>query len=184
MKPIDRNRSLAPFREIPVRAAWPRRVAHLSRNGTCMIGSMSGFGRNRGGRPSLGDRAMMTARLPVIVLRAADTAAADHGIDRTALLSDIVCFHYGRPDLMRHLPQQLLFETARDTTELTDDDTRLGPHVKVRPPREVGDQIDLDHQRLGIERSTFLADIVCHHLGYPNLMRDMDLEREGLPLAM
>ena len=64
----------------------------------------------------------MTATLPVIVLRAVDTAAADHGTDRTAVLTDIVCFHYDRPDLMRHLPQQVLFETASATTELSDEE--------------------------------------------------------------
>lgn len=146
---------------------------------------MTGVGRRgRAGRPSLGDRAIMTATLPVIVQRAADTAAAEHGVDRTAVLTDIVCLHYGRPDLMRHLPQQLLFETLRETTELTDEDRRIGPHVKVRPPRVVADLIALDHLQLGIERSTFLADIVCLHMGYPELIRDTGVQKEGLPLAM
>jgi len=126
----------------------------------------------------------MTATLPVIVLRATDTAAADHGIDRTAVLTDIICFHYGRPDLMRHLPQQLLFETSRPTTELSDEDRRIGPHVKVRPPRVVANIIEMDYQELGIERSTFLADIVCLHMGYPELIRDTGVQKEGLPLAM
>ncbi len=150
-----------------------------------MINPMTGVGRRgRAGRPSLGDRAIMTATLPVIVLRAVDTAAADHGTDRTAVLTDIVCFHYDRPDLMRHLPQQVLFETASATTELSDEDRRIGPHVKVRPPRVVADIIDVDHMRLGIERSTYLADIVCHHMGYPELVRDTEVQKEGLPLAM
>jgi hypothetical protein len=157
----------------------------ISRNHQCMINPMTGVGRRgRAGRPSLGDRAIMTATLPVIVLRATDTAAADHGIDRTAVLTDIICFHYGRTDLMRHLPQQLLFETATDTTELNDEDRRIGPHVKVRPPRVVADMIELDYQQLGIERSTFLADIVCLHMGYPELIRDSGVQKEGLPLAM
>lgn len=150
-----------------------------------MINPMTGVGRRgRAGRPSLGDRAIMTATLPVIVLRAVDTAAADHGTDRTAVLTDIVCFHYDRPDLMRHLPQQVLLETASATTELSDEDRRIGPHVKVRPPRVVADIIDVDHMRLGIERSTYLADIVCHHMGYPELVRDTEVQKEGLPLAM
>ena len=150
-----------------------------------MIKPMTGVGRRgRAGRPSLGDRAIMTATLPVIVLRATDTAAADHGTDRTAVLTDIICFHYGRPDLMRHLPQQLLFETSRATTELTDEDRQIGPHVKVRPPRVVANAIEMDYHELGIERSTFLADIVCLHMGYPELIRDTGVQKEGLPLAM
>jgi hypothetical protein len=151
-----------------------------------MIKPMTGVGRRaRAGRPSLGDRAIMTATLPATVQRAADAAAADYGVHRTAVLTDILCLHYGRPDLMRHLPQQLLFETSRPTTELSDEDRRIGPHVKVRPPRAVADLIELDYEQLGIERSTFLADIVCLHMGYPELIRDMgSQQKEGLPLAM
>lgn len=127
----------------------------------------------------------MTATLPLVVLRAVDTTAADHGIDRIAVLTDIVCFHYGRPDLMRRLPQQLLFETHTPTTELSDEDRRIGPHVKVRPPRVVANIIDSEHLRSGVvERSTFLADIICHHTGYPELVRGTQVQKEGLPLAM
>ncbi|WP_234904156.1 hypothetical protein [Mycolicibacterium frederiksbergense] len=152
-----------------------------------MISPMTGVGRRgRAGRPSLGDRAVMTARLPLIVQRTVDAAAADHGTDRTAVLTDIVCFHYGRLDLMRHLPQQLLFETSTATTELSEEDRRIGPHVKVRPPRAVANIIDVDVDDLhrGVERSTYLADIICHHTGYPQLVRDTEVQKEGLPLAM
>lgn len=127
---------------------------------------------------------MMTAKLPVVVLRAVDTAASEHAVDRTALLTDIICYHYARPDLMRHLPQQLLFETTRPTTQLSDEDRRTGPHVKVRPPRVVADVIELDYENRGLDRSTFLADIVCRHMGYPELMRETNVQKEGLPLAM
>jgi hypothetical protein len=156
----------------------------ISGNHLCMINSMTGVGRRGAGRPSLGDRAIMTATLPAIVQRAADAAAADHGVDRTAVLTDILCCHYGRHDLMRHLPQQLIFETSRPTTTLSEGDRRIGPHVKVRPPRAVADVIGLEYQQLGIERSTFLADIVCLHMGYPELIRDTGVQKEGLPLAM
>ncbi len=157
----------------------------ISRNPPCMINPMTAVGRRGAGRPSLGDRAIMTATLPAIVQRAADAAAVDHGVDRTAVLTDILCCHYGRHDLMRHLPQQLIFETSRPTTELSDEDRRVGPHVKVRPPRAVADLIELEYQQLGIERSTFLADIVCLYMGYPELIRDMGVQqKEGLPLAM
>lgn len=152
-----------------------------------MINRMTGVGkrpRPRGGRPSLGDRAIMTANLPMVVLRAVDTAAKDHGTDRTAVLTDIVCFHYGRPDLMRRLPQRLLFESSTAATELSDEDRRIGPHVKVRPPRVVADIIEIDYLRLGVERSVYLSDIICQHVGYPELVRDTEVRTEGLPLAM
>lgn len=127
---------------------------------------------------------MMTAKLPIAALAAVDAAAADHSIDRTTVLTDIVCRHYGRPDLTRHHSEQLSLESRTAPTELTAEGRRLGPHVKVRPPRPVADLIEADHQRLGIERSTLLADIVCQHLGFPELMRELATREEGLPLAM
>ncbi|WP_237165093.1 hypothetical protein, partial [Mycolicibacterium peregrinum] len=134
--------------------------------------------------PSLGERAIMTATLPVTVLNAAAAAAADHGIDRSALLTDIVCFHYGRPDLMRHLPQQLLFESRYPTTAAADD--AIGPHAKVRLPLAIAALVERDHERLGMQRSTYLADIICRHMGFPNLVRELDkgFEKEVLPLAI
>ncbi|WP_240163473.1 hypothetical protein [Mycolicibacterium sphagni] len=138
----------------------------------------------RMGRPSLGDRAIMTAPLPIAVLRTADAVAADHSTDRSAILSDIVCYHYDRPDLMRHLSQQVLFESRTAAREVTAEGRLIGPHVKVRPPREVADMVVADYQRRGITRPTLLADICCYLLGYPNLVRELNLGKEALPLAM
>lgn len=136
------------------------------------------------GRPSKGDRAMMTAKLPAAALQAVDAAAADHCTDRTAILTDIVCLHYGRRDLMTHRSEQLLLESHTATKELTTEGRRLGPHVKLRPPRAVANLIEDDYKRLGIDRSTLLADIVCQHVGFPELVRELDIGEEGLPLAM
>ena len=58
-------------------------------------------GRPKTGRPSLGDRAIMTATLPNVALRAVDNAATAHSISRSTVLTDIVCEHYGRRDLAR-----------------------------------------------------------------------------------
>lgn len=140
-------------------------------------------GPTRRGRPSLGERAVMTATLPVTVLNAATAAAADYGVDRSAVLTDIVCFHYGRPDLMRHLPQQLLFE-SQPTMAHADD--AIGPHAKVRLPLPIAQLVERDHQRLGMQRSTYLADIICRHMGFPHLVRELDTksEKEVLPLAI
>lgn len=136
-------------------------------------------GSTRAGRPSLGERAVMTATLPVTVLNAAIATAADYGIDRSAVLTDIVCFHYGRPDLMRHLPQQLLFESQPATA---DTDDTIGPHAKVRLPLPIAQLVERDHQRLGMQRSTYLGDIICRHMGFPHLVRELD--KEVLLLAM
>ncbi|WP_234790346.1 hypothetical protein [Mycolicibacterium mucogenicum] len=159
-----------------------RRGIAVFENEPGMISLMTG--RAKTGRPSLGDRVVMTAKLPNVVREAADTAAHDHKIDRCVLLAEIVSFHYGRPDLMRHLPQRLLFETQRNTTVLTFEDRQLGQHVPVKPPPAVAEQVREHAERLGIPRSALLADIISQHLGYPELVRELDTPKEGLPLAM
>lgn len=128
----------------------------------------------------MGERAVMTATLPVTVLKAAESTAADYGIDRSAVLTDIVCFHYDRPDLMRHLPQWLLFESESAATADTDD--TIGPHAKVRLPLPIAQLVERDHQQLGMQRSTYLGDIICRHMGFPHLVRELD--KEVLLLAM
>lgn len=143
---------------------------------------MTGLGRT--GRPSLGDRVIMTVPLPRAVLELADATAADHAVDRSALLADICCYHYGRPDLMRHLSQQIMFETRSATKEVSAEGRQPTPHVKVRPPRAVADMIVADYQRRGITRPTLLADICSYHLGFPDLVRAIDTEKGVLPLAM
>lgn len=141
-------------------------------------------GHRKLGRPSLGDRVIMTVPLPLAALALAESLAADHGIDRSALLADICCYHYDRPDLMRHLTQQMLFDTRTTTRHVTAENSRPGPHVKVRPPRVIADHIIADYKHRDLTRPVLLSDICCHHLGFPDLVRELHAEKEGLPLAM
>lgn len=64
-----------------------------------MISGMAG--QNRPGRPHLGARHVQTARVPVDILEALDTLAADlgYGANRSALLADLACAAVGRHDL-------------------------------------------------------------------------------------
>lgn len=139
---------------------------------------------SRAGRPSLGDRAIMTASLPAVVRLAAEADAAAHGMDRGTLLTDLVCRFYGREDLVRRLPQPVLFaETRRGAAEFTEADRDSSMHVKVRPPRPVADLIEADAEARGIARPTLLSDIICGLMGYQALVRELDC-KEALPLAM
>jgi len=127
----------------------------------------------------------MTASLPAVVRLAAEVDAAAHGIERCTLLTDLVCQHYGRTDLVRRLPEPLLFsESSRGATEFSLADRDLSLHVKVRPPRPLADVIEADAAARGIQRSTLLADIICLAMGYPALVRELNRTEEGLPLAM
>ena len=124
----------------------------------------------------------MTVPLPPAARAVADALAVDHRTDRSAVLTDICCYHYGRPDLMRHLSQQTLFESA--TTHQAAGDSQPGPHIKVRPPRVIADLIVADYQRRGMSRPGLLSDICCLYLGFPEMVRELHTAKEGLALAM
>ncbi|WP_234790995.1 hypothetical protein [Mycolicibacterium wolinskyi] len=154
-----------------------RRVNGFSRKPAGKIGAMAGSNR---GRPSLGERATVTATLPLTVRKAAETAARDHHLDLSPYLADLICFHYGRPDLMRHLTQAILFETASRTYDLTTD--TYGRHQTIRLPVPVAELVEYEARDRGIQRSTLLADIVCLRMGFPGLIRAID--KEVMPLAI
>lgn len=140
------------------------------------MGRVTGAGP---GRPSLGKRADVTAKLPVTVRRAADARAQQHGIDLSPYLADLLCHHYGRPDLMRHLPQGMLDE-QHPTSMLTID--QIGHHQKIRVPAPVADLIEADKSERDVDRSDLLSDVICHQLGFPGLIRVLD--KEVLQLAI
>ncbi len=57
----------------------------------------------RTGRPSLGDRHVMTARVPIPVRDEIDAIAERFGTDRSTILADLACAVTGHPDLARRL---------------------------------------------------------------------------------
>lgn len=134
------------------------------------MGRITGAGP---GRPSLGKRADVTAKLPVTVRDEADTRRKAHGIDLSPYLADLLCHYYGRPDLMRHLTQGMLDEKHPPSALTTD---QIGHHQKIRVPPAVGDLIELDARERDVDRSALLADIICHQLGFPGLIRVLDKE--------
>ncbi|MCV7080130.1 toxin-antitoxin system [Mycolicibacterium insubricum] len=62
--------------------------------------------------------------------------------------------------------------------------THKGDRVQImtRPPREVYDVIRTRATALGIPMGQYVADVLAHHVGMPELMRE--LGQEVLPLAM
>lgn len=136
----------------------------------------TGAGR---GRPSLGKRVDVTAKLPVTVREHADMRRKAHGIDLSPYLADLLCHYYSRPDLMRHLTQAML-DDKHPLSALTTD--QIGHHQKIRVPTPVGDLIELDARERDVDRSALLADVICHQLGFPGLIRV--LNKEVLLLAI
>lgn len=138
-------------------------------------------GNHRSGRHHLGPRDVVTARLAAPVLAAVDALAAQHGIDRSPYLADVICVHVGRPDLMRWLDQALL---ALIATRNTLDHSVFGADhdVTVRVPVPVRQAVEAAAAEHGVSRSMYLADVICAHVGRPDLIRR--LNKEVVPLAM
>lgn len=139
-------------------------------------------GPTRRGRPSLGERAVMTATLPGAVLNAATAATADYGIDRSAVLTDIVCFPLRPTRSDASPPAAALIRIA----------ARRGRYRRCnRPPRESASAATHRAARRARPSATrnaavHLADIICRHMGFPHLVRELDTkpEKEVLPLAI
>ena len=71
------------------------------------------------GRPHLGDRHVVTARVPIPVRDALDEIAQLTGTDRLTVLTDLACCAVGRPELARLLrfDPQVCRALSSDTAE-------------------------------------------------------------------
>lgn len=56
--------------------------------------------------------------------------------------------------------------------------------IMTRPPVVVYDVIKARAHALGIPMGQYVADVLCHHVGMPELMRELGKDQEVLPLAI
>jgi len=63
-------------------------------------------------QPHNGDRDLITARVPHPVFLALKEAAAQRGIPMSQYVGDAMSLHFGRPDLVRELGQEVLPRSA------------------------------------------------------------------------
>ena len=134
------------------------------------------------GRRSLGPRDTTPARLPLAVHALVEHAAAARGIDRGAFLADVICYHAGRADLMRHLHQDTLLAPPIAHHENAEGDGNQLRRITVRIPPAVRHVVERAAAEQGTDRCTYLSDLICAHMGRPDLTRA--IHREVMPLAM
>lgn len=62
----------------------------------------------------------------------------------------------------------------------------LGPRhvVTTRLPEAVRQAVDEAAAAQGVDRSTYLADVIAAHVGRPDLVRHLNKDKETLPLAI
>lgn len=56
--------------------------------------------------------------------------------------------------------------------------------IMARPDRAVYDIVRAKAAELGVPMGQYVADVLAEHVGLPELVRELNREREGLPLAM
>lgn len=152
-----------------------RRVGAVFWKRTGMITTMK-TGR---GRPSLGQRTVVTANLPAEVRQAATLAAHNAQTCLSAFLADVLALHTGRTDLIRHLNQRTLPRT-NDTSPPPR--VATGRHVTIRVPLPIADTLEVEAANRGIDRSTYIADVISLHLDFPEYVRAV--HEEVMPLAI
>ena len=129
------------------------------------------------GRPHLGPREIITAALWPSLEALVD--AARGSLDRSPYLADLLAWHVGRPDLIRHAQLTMEFATGQiaGSDETPEAKTR---HCTVRVHPAVADELDRRATESGRPRAVYIADAIAEGLG----ARRARTKAEGLPLAM
>ncbi len=145
-------------------------------------------------QPHKGSRVQINVYLPAVVAALVGNDVRRFEVSSTSqYLADLLCHHYGRPDLARELgrkqgqlsltprtpPERI--GTAADHTEGTDDRIL----VKMRVPSDVVTLIDEDAaDKGGASRAGLLAAMTCHAYGRDDLTRELEPRKEQLQLAI
>lgn len=133
------------------------------------------------GRPSLGDREHVTAALWPALETVVDEARG--ALDRSPFLADLLAWHIGRPDVIRHTQLAIEFSAescaAFDAAKPSDTKTR---HCTVRVHPDVALELDRGASESGLHRAVFIAQAIAESLGGRRV--HAHAKEEGLPLAM
>jgi hypothetical protein len=108
-----------------------------------------------------------------------DTARGS--LDRSPYLADLLAWHVGRPDLIRHTQLVMDFEQGQRATS---DDTPAAKtrHCTVRVHPAVADELDRRAAEFGCPRAVYIADAIAERLG---ARRSRTTTKAGvLPLAV
>lgn len=112
------------------------------------------------GRPSLGHREQVTAALwPSLEALITDARGS---IDRSPFLADLLAWHVGRPDVIRHTQLAIKFRTD---DAVVDAPKPSGPratrHVTVRVHPDVARELDRRARKSGLPRGVFVAEAIA-----------------------
>lgn len=133
------------------------------------------------GRPSLGDREHVTAALWPELEAVVDRARG--GLNRSPFLADLLAWHVGRPEVIRHPQLAIEFSTGEDAdVDAAKPAGAKTRHCTVRVHPDVARDLHRGASESKIPRAVFIADAIAESLGVPRAQSAA--KEEGLPLAM
>lgn len=137
------------------------------------------------GRPHLGPREMVTAALWPSLETLVDEERG--GLDRSPFLADVLAWHVGRPDLIRHQQLAIDFEfteafPARGRCAATKPLGAKTRHCTVRVHPDVARELEKGRKKAGVPRAVHIANAIAEALGVSQ--GHTSATEEGLPLAM
>ncbi len=134
---------------------------------------------SRRGRPHLGPRTVVTAALWPGLERLVDGTRGP--LDRSPFLADLLSWHVGRADLIRH--HELALPLPTDCTDaLAAHSAGATRHCTVRVHPDVAHELERGASEYGMPRAVYIADAIAESLGVSRA--HATVKEEGLPLAM
>lgn len=133
------------------------------------------------GRPHLGPRTVVTAALCCGLEQVVDDARG--GLDRSPYLADLLAWHVGRADVIRHNQLAMEFSTSsRPAFAVCRSSGTRTRHCTVRVHPDVARELDRGARESGLPRGVYIADAIAKSLGVRR--GNGGLKEGGLPLAM
>lgn len=144
-----------------------------------------------------GPRTQVKMFVPGVVLELIQHDQLEHRVEqRSQFIADLLCLIYSMKNLVRELDPDVVqlelpipvFHRPSDilpTAERSGDGDRHPSQVKVRVPDEVMTRIKQDAARVKVSSwSQFIADLLCHVYGRPDLACELHRREEQLELPI
>lgn len=134
------------------------------------------------GRPHLGPRTVVTAALWPGLERLVDDIRGV--LDRSPFLADLLSWHVGREDLIRHRQLSLTLQIGGTAAVPPAHSTQATRHCTVRVHPAVAAELVIRANSLGLPRAVYNANAIAELLCGSAAIPVAATSKEGLPLAM
>ena len=131
-----------------------------------------------------GEREQLLPQLAEPVYAELASLAADHNTDVGQTGADLLAIATGHPELVRRLHQTVLPHLRPGSPTNIHPYTGKTRPTKIRVPRAVYAHLREQAARRGVKPGPLSADLLAIATGHPELVRELNRDKEVLPLAM